>query len=417
MQIDTQGLAQLVSEASVLSNKLHLNKQEQRRFAFLQTAIASVRSGMSLAEIEERDLADRYVRVGLNPKVTLRSQMDAEQRAHAKVWQRFFNTGTIEDRDMTVGNGTPAYLKGNVGSFVPLGFFQEVFAAKKNTDALFNPDIVTYLETTHGKPIQFGLMGDTETVAVLTSEAGSATEADITSTSGIMLGAYTFRSPMFHASIESFQDVEIAGGVVELFKKFVGERIARGVGPYLVTGSGSSQPTGLVTALEALGGASVTATGSSANTGGSETGATSVGSADIANLFYALDEAYRDSDKTCWLMTSGTLGKLATIVTKMGLPLVNWQGPEAFILGKPVRISPSMQAIGSGNVPIVFGDLTYFVVRCAIDEQTRVQLYKEAPGVIENGKFGLRAYVRYDSSLMFNDTGSPSPLVYLQNHS
>ncbi len=118
-----------------------------------------------------------------------------------------------------------------------------------------------------------------------------------------------------------------------------------------MTGQGPTvkQPTGLINAIESIGAASVTAAGSSANTGGAETGATSVGGADIANLFYDLDEAYRDSPKTAWLMSQGTLGKLAAITTKQGLPIVQWQGPEAWILGKLVRISPTMQSIGCGQ--------------------------------------------------------------------
>ena len=91
----------------------------------------------------------------------------------------FIKNGKIESRDMTVGNGQPAFLTGNLGSFVPLVFFQDVKAAQKNTDALFNPDVVTYVETTHGKPIQFGYYGDTENVANLVSESNLATEQDI----------------------------------------------------------------------------------------------------------------------------------------------------------------------------------------------------------------------------------------------
>ena len=121
---------------------------------------------------------------------------------------------------------------------MPLEFFKDVFVAKKNTDALFDPNVVTYIETTNGRPTQFGYMGDTENVANLVSEGNPTTEQDISSVSGVMLGAYTFRTPVFHASLEAFQDVEMAAGVVDLFKKFSADRIARGVGPYLVTGQG-----------------------------------------------------------------------------------------------------------------------------------------------------------------------------------
>jgi HK97 family phage major capsid protein len=113
-------------------------------------------------------------------------------------------------------------------------------------------------------------------------------------------------------------------------------------------------------------------------------------------------------------MSSATLGNLAAMTTKQGLPVVQWQGPEAWILGKPVRISPSMPSISAASTPIIFGDLSYFVVRAT---PVKVQVYRELPGLIEYGKIGFRAVVRYDSALMFNDTGSPSPMQYLVMHS
>ena len=418
--INTKELQSLLAEASELSTKPNWTKSDERRNAYLLAAISAVKSGVSLVDINVVELNDVEDRMGVERTlIEPRSPLTREQRQHIGVWQRFIKNGKIESRDMTVGNGQPAFLTGNLGSFVPLVFFNDVRAAQKNTDALFNPDVVSYVETTHGRPMQFGYYGDTENVAQLVSEGNLANEQDISSVGGVMIGAYSFRTPTFHASIEAFQDVEMAGGIVELFKKFSAERLALGVGPYLVTGQGPTvkQPTGLLNAIEALEGNSVVASGSSKNTGGMETGATSVGSADIANLYYALDEAYRDSPKCAWLMSSGTLGKLAAIVTAQGLPIVQWQGPEAWILGKPVRISPSMPSIGAQNVPILFGALDYFCVRCSVDPITRVQLYKETPGLVEKGKFGLRAYVRYDSALLYSDTGSPAPIVYLQNHS
>lgn len=413
---DQKGMTLLLQELSELNNKPELSKRDEQRSAALLASISAVKNGATLAEVDQERLNNLEVEAGFEPTIRY-SPLTHEQRQQVAVWQRFIRDGKIESRDMTVGTGVPAYLKGNMGSFVPLEWYKELFIAKKNTDALFDENVVTMVTTTHGRPMQFGYMGDTENVATLVGEAGSLSEQDITSTGGAMLGAYSFKSPVFRASLEAFQDVEIGGSLIDQFNKFSAERIARGVGAYLVNGTGVNQPIGLLTALEALGSAAVVAVGNSGNTGGAQTGANSVGSADVANLFYALDEAYRDSPKCAWLMSSGTLGFLAATVTKQGVPLVQWQGAQGWILGKPVRISPNMPSIGSGNAPIAFGDLSYFVVRRSMDPLTRVQLYKETPGLIENGKFGLRAYCRYDSALQFNDTGSPSPIVYLQNHS
>lgn len=386
-------LDSVVAELMTLAEKPHQTPAEKRKFAALQTKAAALR--------------------------TERRQATYSREAEVRMWRDYIHDEANESRDMIVGNGTPAYLDGNLGSFVPLTTFDRIFAAKKNTDALFNPDVVTFIQTDNARPSQVPLMGDTENVATLISEAGTTTETDIWSTSGAMIGGYAFRSPVFHASIEAFQDVQIGGSLLDRFTAFSADRIARGVGPYLVTGSGPAaspkQPFGLLTALEALGGANVISTGSSANPGSSSnTAANSIGSADIANLYYALDEAYRDSPKCAWLMSSGTLGNLAAIVSKQGLPVVQWQGPEAWILGKPVRISPSMPSIASAACPIVFGDLSYFLVRAT---PVKVIVYKEYPGLVENGKVGFEAIVRYDSALMFSDTGSPSPCVYLANHS
>jgi HK97 family phage major capsid protein len=414
MPINMHDLNTLLAEANELSSKPSFTKAEQRRFAFVQSAIAAVRQGASLAEIEEADLNERKMQVGLNLNVRTLSH---EQRADAKVWQRFLQTGDIEARDQGVGNGTPAYLKGNMGSFVPLRFFDGIFAAQKYADALFDPNVVTFETSVNGQPLEVPMYGDTEEVATLVGEADSLSEADLTAPSAIMVGnpMYSFKSPLWHVSMEAMQDVEALGGILPLFQKFSADRIARGVGPYLVNGTGTNQPMGLLTALEALGSAAVTAVGSSGNDGSANTGANSIGSADIANLFYALDTAYREQPKCVWLMNSNTLLALALIVTKQGVPLVQWQGPEAWILGKRVRICPSLPNIASKVAgTIVFGDASYFMVR-AVPQNVRV--YKEAPGLVENGKYGLRAFARYDSQLIWNDVDSPAPLVYLQQHS
>ncbi len=218
--INTKDLEQLLAEASTLSNKPNWTKQDERRNAYLLAAISAVKAGASLTELNRAQLMETEIAEGLEVTEFKRSPLSAETCEHVGVWQRFVKNGRIEQRDMTVGNGQPAYLTGNAGSLVPLEFFKDVFAAKKNTDCLFDPNVVTYIETTNGRPMQFGYMGDTENVANLVSEGNPTTEQDISSVGGVMLGAYTFRTPMFHASLESFDDVEMAAGVIELFKKF-----------------------------------------------------------------------------------------------------------------------------------------------------------------------------------------------------
>jgi len=134
-----------------------------------------------------------------------------------------------------------------------------------------------------------------------------------------------------------------------------------------------------------------------------------------------VDKAYRNSPKAAFFMSDDTLVYLAQLVNKMGAPIVKWQGPEAFIFGKPVRISPSMDSIGAGNYPVLFGDGAYWLSRNVVDNSgddslTYIQLVREAPGLAEKGLVALRMFCRWGGSLLWNDLGSPAPFGLLQNH-
>ena len=76
-----------------------------------------------------------------------------------------------------------------------------------------------------------------------------------------------------------------------------------------------------------------------------------------------------------------------------------------------------MDGIGASKYPVVFGDGSYWLTRMVSDDLTRVQVVKEAAGLIEKGLVGMRMFVRYGGSLLFTDAGSPAPFAVLQNHS
>ena len=116
-------------------------------------------------------------------------------------------------------------------------------------------------------------------------------------------------------------------------------------------------------------------------------------------------------------MNDSTRAYLAQIVSKQGVPLVQWQGPEAFIFGKPIRVSPGMDNIGPSATPVVFGDGSYWYTRCVRDDMSYVKMYTEAPGLVENGLVGFRMFARFGGSLLYTDTNSPAPFGVLQNHS
>lgn len=193
------------------------------------------------------------------------------------------------------------------------------------------------------------------------------------------LGAYSFSSPRFVMSIESMQDLEQSFTAVGLAKRFFADRLARGIGNYLINGTGSGQPTGLLTALESV--PPITAQGSAANTGGSESGAISLGSVDFATAHEALDAAYLASPKCAWAMSNKTLGYLLTIVDKYGNPLrlVQFVDGAPTIYGKKVIVCPSMPSVGPSQIPVVLEHLFVRTPMCfGLIRPARARSFKSA---------------------------------------
>ncbi len=418
MQINIEALHSYLTEMGDLSNKPTHNPQEKRRFAFLQTAVAAIRSGVEVEEVDEFYRSDAAKRAGITlPARSPQSLLSREEQNEARAWKQF-----VEKRDMVEGDpiarlGTYSAL----GFFVPTDFYRDVFAAMKQHDALFDEDAVTFIRSTNGRPLPIPVAGDTEVVASVVSENGSQSSVDIDSTGHVVLGAYSYSTPRFVASLESFEDLEGTLSVLNLYKRFSADRIARGVGADLINGDGTDEPVGLIVALVGAGVVPVTANGANANTGNAgDTSANSVGSADLAAMFQNLDDAYANSSKVAWLMNKKTLAYFESLVSKQGTPLhlVKYDDGYPCIYGIRVRICPSMDNIGASKRPVILGDLSFWATRLTVDGETSgVRIYREAPGLIENGNIGLRTFVRADGALLWTDTGSPAPFVMLQNHS
>ena len=90
---------------------------------------------------------------------------------------------------------------------------------------------------------------------------------------------------------------------------------------------------------------------------------------------------------------------------------------QPYIMGVPVKISPSMPNIGASATPVIVGDLSYWMTRLVMDDNTGLKSYLEGPGLIEKGNVGIGCFVRAGGALMFNDVNSPAPFSVLQNHS
>jgi len=320
----------------------------------------------------------------------------------------------LERRDLNEGGDQKAHLGtySSLGYFVPTGFRNEIENATKYFCPFFDSSIsgCTVMETATGQVIPMPTNNDTSNVATLVGEAASVSEEDTTAAQ-IPLSAYKFSSGLIKLSIELLQDS--AFDLQTWLSQKFGERYGRGYEAYLTTGTGSSQPTGLLTAIAASGSTPVVAAGSSANDGTGATGANSIGYDDLVNLEHSVDPTYRNGAR--FMLHDLTLSKLQQLLDKYGRPL--WvpgmavNAPDT-LLGYRYVINQSMPTIGSVSeaTTIVFGQLSKFIIRRVLDMS--IQRLDEVYAI--NGQVGFISFARIDSALL--DAGT-HPVNVLQQHS
>jgi len=354
-------------------------------------------------------LADRVS----DPKMQSPAERDFEDWLRSGSRRPPGNRHFTEDRDLNITS--PLYG----GWLTPASFHDQLMVALRNYDEIFSKDAITFFETHRGTSIVIPFADDTQNQATVIPEASQA-EAEVDpiiqpaqqssiQTSAAPMAGYlplppTWRSGMVKVSIEMLQDsaFDIVGFLAEAFAV----RFARGIGANIVSTTLAGAKLG------------VTATGSAANTGGSETGGVSIGWKDLVNMRLAVDAAYRRSPKAAWCMNDNTLGALEGILNKYGTPLF----PPSYtasgirrILGFPVRLCPSMPSIGLSAKSVLFGDLSYLVLR-VVKNSVGIRVYKER--FADYGQIGFRGFMRAQSALVAESTVQTTfPILYLQNAS
>jgi HK97 family phage major capsid protein len=399
----------------------NLTKRQEHRHAFLLAAISALKSGSTAGEVRRWEEDRLLALAGLRAPQRARTKLDADVDNE---WRRFARGEDVPltmrppDREVRANEaGTQAisFTQGIAGGyFVPSGIYDRALASMKKYDAVFDEQFSNICETNTGAVMPFPAWDDLANSSVQIGETLQSAEVDVANFSNVQLNAYSFRSKIVAVSMELLEDSNFPWPAV-IEKVFAG-RHSRGIGSALITGSGMNTPTGLLTAVVASGASPVIAAGSSVNDGTNATGATSLGTQDLNNLYAKLDPVYRAS--AAWYMNDGTLSALQGLVDKVGHPVVKFRdglGEIPFILGKPVAVCPSMPKMGSGNNSVLFGDPGSFIQR-RVPSSMYVRAFRENLTLVLNGLVGFESWLRVDSNLVAPNAGF-LPFQYIQSHS
>lgn len=235
------------------------------------------------------------------------------------------------------------------------GFMAELIKTMSYFGPMLDEGVIRMLDTDRGNVLPWPQMDDTGNTGALLSENTQDSEQDITF-SEAQLDAYKYTTKIIRVSEELLQDASI--DVEGIIRDAFAERIGRIVNQHLTTGTGSSQPNGIVTA------STLGATSAAAGT---------ITFDDMLDLLHSVDRAYRSGPKVAWMFHDTTLKNLRKL--KDGNSNYIWQPADATrgtpqtILDYPFRINNDMGTVSTSESPsvgekaVLFGDFGKYVVR------------------------------------------------------
>src|SRR5690606_11597836 len=209
------------------------------------------------------------------------------------------------------------------------------------------------------------------------------------------LGAYTYTSKLMKVSWQLLNDS--AFNLPQFLARKAGERIGRIWAQHLVSGTGNSQPLGLVDNCEV-----------GHTTANSDPAAITYD--DLIELEHSVDPAYRNSSRTRYVLSDGALKLIRKLKDEQDRPLwvpVPAPGFPATINGYSYTVDNSMAAPAVGARSIISGDEYSAYVGRQVQGIQMVRLDERYADFLQSGFF---AYARMDATL--DDTDAVRALVH-----
>jgi HK97 family phage major capsid protein len=251
--------------------------------------------------------------------------------------------GPVNYRVLTTGaQGT------NASSIVPTDFYDMLIAHLIEVSGVMQCG-PTVLNTGGGETLQVPKT-TAHSTAASAAQAGNIPTSD-PSFSMQPLSAWKY-GVMLQVARELIDDTAV--DLLGYLAMQAGRALGNAFGSDLVNGSGTSQPTGIITA------ATTGVTGAVTGVSGAPT------YANLVDLEYSVIAPYRQSRSCYWLAADKTIGGFRKIVDTVGRPI--WEpsavlGSPDLLLGKPLVADPFMPAQATAAKSIAFGDFSQYFVR------------------------------------------------------
>ncbi len=367
---------QYMAEMDALDKRAQDIKAAEERAASTEAALVAADGGRTpegRAQLDKGNLS--------KDNAELRAVARGEKRDYEAMPSRF---GLVETRDLAKGTTTAG------GFTVPTSFHDQLIEHLIQNSAILqtNPFV---LNTGSGENLQISKT-TSHSAAVIVGENTPGADSDPVF-GQVTLGAFKYMF-IIQAPRELLEDtgVDLTGYLA----RESALALANGFGAHAVTGTGSSQPRGVM--LDATTGFTPAA-GLIAGGGFGAQGTADQGYDILINVFHSVIPQYRNSSSCYWMMNDNTASRVRKIKDTTGQYV--WQpsvqvGQPDLILSKPVVIDPNVASVGANAKSIAFGDFSKFAVRFA----GGVRFDRSDEFAFSSDQATFRAILRADAALV-----------------
>jgi len=345
-----------------------------------------------IRNVNDLDPEERHIqaakRTGLNiGKKGIDLRLLGDVRPHSEQWHRGYAHKAEprhEYRAMSVGTDADG------GYTVPEGFQAEL----EQTMLAFNGPrrVCRVLRTATGNALPLPTSDDTGNSGALLAE-NTTIGSSVESTFGVKtLNAYKYSSTPIMISQELLEDS--AFNLSSVIAEQLGERLGRITAAHFTTGTGSSQPNGIVTATSA---------------GKTTAAVAAITAQELIDLEHSIDPAYRDLASVGYMFHDNVLAYLRKLVDGDSRPLWNSgmsAGVPDTLHGRPYTVNQQMSStITATDKTVLFGAFEKYVIR----DVSSVRLYRLEERYRDLDQTGFIAFSRHDGELI--NTGAVKHLI------
>ncbi len=358
-----------------------LNAEEKSKFDAMEADARSIKDQIDViertAEMKKELAANAEVRESA-PKATRKGAFEKYLRN---------GMGSLNANERSIMGelrGTSTQIAGtdSLGGFlVPQDFSNELDMATLFTGEVER--LAKKLNTAGGALLDYPTINDTATDAGLTAEAAAVTVQDMTFANA-QLSAYNYASQV-RVSMQLLQDN--AFDLNAFLAEAMGERIARATNAAFTTGTGSSQPQGIV---------------AGSTLGNTAASATAIAADDILDLIHSIDPSYRNKASFGLMAHDNVIAAIRALGLGSAndfpifIPSMEAGQPDK-LFGYNIYYNNDMEsAITTGKKTLLAADFSKFVVRSA----GGVQMVRLNERYMDELEVGFVSYARKDSKVL-----------------